>query len=440
MDSDVIIIGAGVAGLSAAKALQERGLSCLIFEASHRIGGRAYAESLGQTWFDLGCSYLHEGEINPFVDIARHYGFALGDGDRFSDDKTMLRHGGRLRDHNTDLQMKAINAAFAQSLAKTERTNDQSLADAMNWDDALTPVQAFIMAGLNASDSDKQSAWDFNQSGFGPDYPVHGSLGRLIATWGSTVEVHLNTAVSDVNTSGNLVAVTTSSGTAYARHVIVTVSTGILANHQITFFPELPEQHQEAIQQLPCGVLNKIGIEFTANSFDADMAGWSVGWDDAQIDAQIDTKIDAQIDAQIDALIDDSHIATIDLNLDNQAPQAVAFAGGSFGEYLEKQGKAAMEDYAKSSIAMIYGSDAAKNITSMITTAWASEPMTLGSYSYALPQAVDARKHLGQSIDQRLFFAGEAVSTNHYGTCHGAYLSGIDTAHAIAAIHQMNPK
>ena len=93
-DTDVIIIGAGVAGLAAAKSLASAGISFIVVEASHRIGGRAYSEQFADgSWFDLGCSYLHEAELNPLMPVAKEHGFALGDGTRFQTEKTHLHDG-----------------------------------------------------------------------------------------------------------------------------------------------------------------------------------------------------------------------------------------------------------------------------------------------------------------------------------------------------------
>ncbi|MEC7190807.1 MAG: FAD/NAD(P)-binding protein, partial [Pseudomonadota bacterium] len=92
---DILVIGAGVAGLSAAQVLGKTGYSVYLVEASHRIGGRAYSERLpNSSWFDLGCSYLHEGEINPFVEIADELGCMLGDGRRFEKSRTKMTVNG----------------------------------------------------------------------------------------------------------------------------------------------------------------------------------------------------------------------------------------------------------------------------------------------------------------------------------------------------------
>jgi len=78
-ETDVIIIGAGSAGLSAAKELSRLGKTHTVVEGSHRIGGRAYSEEIASgVWFDLGCAWLVEGAANPFVPIADELGITVG--------------------------------------------------------------------------------------------------------------------------------------------------------------------------------------------------------------------------------------------------------------------------------------------------------------------------------------------------------------------------
>ena len=417
MDADVIIIGAGVAGLSAARTLAERGISFIVLEASHRIGGRAYTERLHKTWFDLGCSYLHEGEINPIVDIARQASFQLGDGNRFGMDKTKVLSGGIAQDHML-AALTAHTTAFEHSLHHKTPDPEQSLADFMDWDDPVTAIQSHMMAVLNASDVADQSALDYLAAGFGLDYPVLGGLGRLIAHWGASIPIRLNASVSHIDWRDKHVKVHTTKSTLTASSVIITVSTGILGGGYIRFTPELPDPHLQAIQDLPCGVLNKIGIEFESGTFTQADAGWKVGWPH---DSQTLPKND--------------DIAAIDINCDGAAPQAIVFAGGSHGLYLERQGDAALKDYATRQVINLFGTDIGRAITSMIATAWGGEAMTRGSYSYAVRGSRHARQTLSCSVENRLYFAGEAASITHHGTCHGALLSGIDQAHQLAQDH-----
>ena len=95
-DYEVIIVGAGIAGISAAKILDNNNISNIVIEANNRVGGRAKKapESFGN-WFDLGCSYLHEGEINPFRAVAKSLNVPIDhqNGDIFSIEKTKYLFG-----------------------------------------------------------------------------------------------------------------------------------------------------------------------------------------------------------------------------------------------------------------------------------------------------------------------------------------------------------
>lgn len=420
-DTDIIIIGAGVAGLKASKILSKHHIPHMIFEASHRIGGRAYSEHFGDgSWFDLGCSYLHEGEINPFSNIAKTLGIRLGDGDQFDLQKWKFGSSSQ----NTDTAFKDRFIAYfqrCQTVMEIMTSNDDdSMAEIIDWNSPFASVFNHCMAGLCAADISDLSVADYLNSGEGLDYPVADGLGNLIAEWGKDVSVELNSVVNKVQWAKDHVRVSTSKGTCTASKALITVSTGILGSGMIRFTPELPDTYIEAISRLPCGVLNKIGMSFTPNTFSNDMAGWHIACPD------LDDKSDRDITNDLFIGSADINVAPRGYSGTNQ--QAVIFAGGSHGEYLEKQGPAALEDYAKQTMISLFGETILKNLDGVITTAWGNDPWTLGSYSYAHPGAASMRQVLMESIENTLFFAGEAASITHYGTCHGAYISGRNTA------------
>ena len=414
-DNDVIIIGAGVSGLAAAKTVISAGLTCVVIEASHRIGGRAYAEQFADgSWFDLGCSYLHEAELNPFLPIAAEYGYAVGDGTRFQTGNTHLHESGNngasLEEY--EAYIAACEARMSAITRDLAHGGDRDIASAMDWESPYALVYSHLMAGLNGSDVTEQSVEDFLKSGFGLDVPVSQSLGRLVAQWGAAVPVTLNCAVSTIDWHQGYVAVSTAGGKVTARRVIVTVSTNILAAGLIRFAPDLPDEMMAAITHLPCGTLNKIGLCLAPGTFVDDQAGWHVTWPARAVDKAPE------------------EIASFDINIDDKQ-QAIIFAGGSFGIYLEKQGPAAMRDYAEKCLASVFGNSITRRITDVITTAWNSEPLTLGAYSHAETGYSAAREHMCKPLANTVFFAGEAASVSHYGTCHGAYISGQQTARRL---------
>ena len=416
---DILVIGAGVAGLSAAHVLANNGHSVYVVEAAHRIGGRAYSERLpNSSWFDLGCSYLHEGEINPFTEIAGQLGCVLGDGRRFEKSRTKMTVNGR--DASVD-ELASLNSLSDKCFLEMEDakyngtlTEVDDIASYIDWDHRFSHLHAHLLGGLNASDAHQQSVLDYLKTGYGLDYPVVGGLGKLIEKWASgflgKVGLYLNCQVSNIDWSGKQVSVTTSGGRIRAKKVLITVSTGVINSGNISFFPDLPSSISNAFFNLPCGVLNKIGLSFLNNTFTEDDSGWHVMFSEANDSKPI--------------------VGSFDINLDD-GQQAVAFIGGSEAVYLEKKGKTALAAYALECVEQAFGSDIKKKINGYICSAWAGDSMTFGSYSYAKPKGSKFREVLGQVLEEKIYFAGEATSINHFGTIHGAYFSGIHSAKKI---------
>jgi monoamine oxidase len=132
-EADVIIIGAGASGLSAAKELTRLGLSNIVVEGSHRIGGRAYSEEIAPgVWFDLGCSYLHQGDTNPFVAIADELGVTIGKdyGDIFKENKLGLyQHSVPLNPAEREAYLSNQDECYAAIHAAADRGEDVAVVD-----------------------------------------------------------------------------------------------------------------------------------------------------------------------------------------------------------------------------------------------------------------------------------------------------------------------
>jgi monoamine oxidase len=412
-ETDVIIIGAGAAGLSAAKELTRLGLTYTVVEGSHRIGGRAYSEEIAPgVWFDLGCAWLVEGAKNPFAPIADDLGILLRNdkGDLFTNaNRRHRRNGEPLNDAQrvACLQFRDVSDNAISAAAKQGR--DVPLSDVVDLENEFaTPFMAGVASAWGL-DLDLVSTVDYGMAYGEVGFPARNGYGNLVKAWGADVAVSLNSRVERIDWSGRGVQVETPKGTIKARVALCTVSTGILASGEILFAPGLPDWKTEAINNLPMGTENKMGVYFDTDVFGEQGYGFYSTWHDHGDDTA------AKVEAGV-----------MGVNT------AVVFIGGRHGIWLEKQGQQACHDFAVDRIADVFGNDIRKHVERSIVTAWETEPWTRGSWACARPGHAHQRANLARPVDDRLFFAGEATMSGLQGTCHGAYKSGIQAANEIA--------
>jgi len=413
--TDVIIIGAGAAGLSTAKELTKQGISFIVVEASHRIGGRAYSEEIApDVWFDLGCAYLESGsdaknqidESNPFIDIAKSQGAVI---EEYQYD-AHYNYNGKPLDNN---EMKAREQYYQECEDAIRRSveggDDRAISEIIDLENPYAIPYMDMMAVTAPKDLDEASAADFFH-GVNEyiSFNTPRGYGNLVAQWGSDVKVSLNTKVDSVDWSGKDVVVKTVKGSIRARCLISTVSNGILAAQDIHFDPRLPDWKMEAIQGVPMGAENKIGVHFTKDVFDPGADGYYQAWSSKAQGAYIDVNLMS------------TNVVTV-------------FMGGRFSIWMEKQGQQAAQEFAVDRIAELFGNDIRQSVGRSIVTAWVTDPWTLGSYASALPGQYHQRESLPLAIDNKLFFAGEATARAN-GTCNGAYWSGVRAAREVAEV------
>jgi monoamine oxidase len=413
--TDVIIIGAGSAGLSAAKELAGRGISFVVVEASHRIGGRAYSEEIApDVWFDLGCAYLVAGpdakvnidESNPFIDFAVSHSSVI---EEYRYDSRYI-FDGRLLDNR---EMKALERYYEECEEATRRSVaddcDCAISEIIDLKSPYATPFIDMMAVTAPKDLDEASAADFfHKVRECKNFNTLRGYGNLVARWGSDVKVSLNSKVESVDWSGERVLVNTIKGSIRGRCLICTVSNGILAAQHIHFEPRLPDWKMDAVQGVSMGAENKIGVHFTKDIFAPEDSGYYQTWSSQ------------------------AHGAYVDVNLVSTNVVTV-FIGGRFINWMENQGQQAAREIAIDRIADNFGNDVRQSVGSSIATAWTTDPWTLGSYAAALPGQFHQRKSLPLDVDDKLFFAGEATARAN-GTCHGAYWSGIRAAREVSEV------
>src|SRR5665213_228238 len=253
---DIAIIGAGAAGLGAASALNDRGLSVLVLEARDRVGGRGHTIMAAPgIAFDMGCGWLHSADRNSFVGIAGRLDFEI--------DKT--RAPGREQSFDTGFPLKermdfikAIDAFYdrAEEAAKTGRDSAANayLAPGNRWNPMIDAISTYI----NGCELDRVSILDMDAyQDTEINWRVPRGYGALMAAYGALCLLALNTQVSLIDHSGKRMRIETSRGTLYASKVIVTVPTNLIADEAIRFHPALPTK-VDAARGLPLGLADKV--------------------------------------------------------------------------------------------------------------------------------------------------------------------------------------
>ncbi|HLG88087.1 MAG TPA: NAD(P)/FAD-dependent oxidoreductase [Alphaproteobacteria bacterium] len=403
-DFDVVIIGAGAAGLGAARRLRGSPIEVLTLEARDRLGGRGYTiRPRADLPLDLGCGWLHSADRNPFVPLARDLGFTL--------DQTAP---GWQRPSDLSRSVQPERQAFAEALealeAQLERAakeNREGPASAcIDPSDPFAPLYDAFSSFYNGAEFDRVSVLDYAAyEDSGVNWRAREGYGALIAALGEGCRIQLLSPVSAIDRSGSALKLETPHGTITAKVAIVTISTDLIADG-LLFRPALPDK-VEAAAGLPLGFADKLFLalerpeEFPEN-----------------------TVLFGRTD----------RAATGGYNFRPFGrPYIEAYFGGRNARALEEEGDGAFAAFALDELAGLFGSAMRKRATPIAASAWAKDPYARGAYSHALPGHSQNRGRLSEPVEDRLFFAGEACSAHAFSTAHGAYRTGVAAAEAALA-------
>lgn len=404
---DVVIVGAGAAGLAATRTARDLGLRSITVEASARIGGRAWTDPkpFGVPW-DRGCHWLHSADINPFTALANRYGYRY----RSEPPPRQLYHQeGRLNAEGEAAAEAFLDQAGDRIRAASQAGRDVPVATIVDQASPWSlPFRAMIAAEWGVS-PEETSTLDYGRyRDTDRNWPVEDGYGALVARHAEGLPVTRSTPVERIDWGNHRVRVTTSSGAVEARAVIVTVSTAVLADGLIAFDPPLPVWKQEALAAVPLGRANKVALQIDGRRLGVD----------GHTNILVPVGSDAMMSFQLRPFGWD---------------MANGYLAGSLCAELEDQGEAAMVDIASEALRSSLGSDAVRQIGATACSRWGDEPYVRGAYAAARPGQADRRQDLATPLADRLFFAGEATSPDFFSTCHGAHQSGIAAARAVAA-------
>jgi monoamine oxidase len=405
-DTDVVVIGAGAAGIAAARALRAAGKRYILIESRDRAGGRLWTSTALGHPFDAGGAYIHFAERNPWTEIAAEAGIDARGGQRLWSGSIAFRNGVALSPEaaaNRWTGMRKVSEAYEE----VDERRDRSIAAALEDEDQevqdLGRIQAQMAAG---EDPEWVSVSDWNKLESGQNRLVPGGYGALAAKAAEPLDVRFSVRATDINWSGQLAVVTTDKGVIRARKVIVTVPVGVLKAGRIKFTPNLPSEQARALDGMRMGALSKIAMRFKDEKF---------GFTAHQFLAEIGEPSRAMT---FEAWPFDSDLI-------------VTTFGGDYARGLAKQGEAAAIDHALERFVKIAGSEARKAFMGGKLAGWSEDPHALGSYAVVLPGRLKARESLAKPVAEKLWFAGEATAGVYAMTAGGAYIAGRDAAKAV---------
>ena len=438
----VLVLGAGIAGLAAARALSQLGYEVTVLEARDRIGGRCWTVD----GVDLGAQWIHSTEGNPISMIAREVGlstlFVGGDSTYLGGwDKLELVGG---FGHELDLEAKQHSILIADAVHDALDALRRVLVDDGRADVPIRDAISQVLAGMSLTDLERRYIawhmallirddcaadsghlsflfWDdgYEVYGYGDSVLEHG-YGALASALASTLDIRLEHVVCSVETrppGGGVRVDTTKRGYFDADAAIITLPLGVLQSSAVRFDPELPARKQNAIKSLGFGLLDKVIVTFEEPFWPHSQ--YVFGWASDRID--------------------DYPTCAVNLWKTHQLPKLVFIVGGQLAARVEGWSTLELERWAFDVLQGMFGS-AAVQPSSVERTRWGADPFAMGSYAYiavgTTPADLDV---LAEPVDNRLFFAGEATIRQHWATVHGAYVSGIREAARISGRREILP-
>jgi monoamine oxidase len=400
---DVVVIGAGAAGLAAAQRLATARLSIRVLEARNRLGGRAWTlrDPAGLP-IELGCGWLHSADENEWCIVAATLRFALDrTAPRWRSQWNNVGFPAADQDDYREASARFYDRLDAAGEAETDQPGDRFLEPGCRWNALINAISTYIN-GVELDQLSARDFWRYRDSGV--NWRVVEGYGTLVAASGAGLDITLDCPATVIDHGGRLIRIETPRGELSARAVIVTVPTDVLAAGMPRFLPELPAK-TAAAAALPLGLADKLYL---------------------RLDGAEEFPGDSHLYGAVDRVRTGSyHLRPLG------RPLVEGYFGGALARDLEQEGEAAFASFAIDQLAALLGGDIRKRLHPIAASAWARDPYARGSYSHAKPGQADERLVLAAAVDQRLFFAGEACSSEDFSTAHGAYRSGVSAAEQV---------
>jgi len=423
--STVIVVGAGMAGIAAARKLQQQGSTVIVLEARTRIGGRVWTDwSWQDVPLDLGASWINGTIGNPLFHLAQRLDLATVTTGYHSSPVIYTSKGEVVPER----EQVAIKFRFARIIAALGRkregihrdTSLRKVFDLACSHPSFSTSQVLLKHLFHTTIEQEYAAegadlslwyWDDPAEYRGADAMLPAGLGQLVERLAEGLDIRRSHVVTRVEYDCDGVKVLTGKAAFNAECAVITLPLGVLKNGSVTFSPGLPQRKLASLQKLRMGVLNKLFLRFP-------ICFWPIDRDWLEY-----------MDQQ------PPHWAVwFNYFKYTNAPILVGFDIGADRRSLENLPDQEIVATAMNVLHLMFGSTIPTPAAWRMTR-WAADPFSFGSYSHTPPGASGLDYDvLAEPIGGRLFFAGEGTHRSHYGTVHGAFLSGERAARQIETI------
>lgn len=420
----IIVIGAGAAGIAAARRLKRDGHSVIVLEARNRIGGRIHTDrTLSPHPIELGAEFLHGSRVKTWDYVEA---FNLRTLEAGVNTTSYIYHNGHFTEANQ----------WQSSLIDTDETLEDYIWDAAEaWVDnngadftldqlidhseALASLRDPSVRRVIENMYSEEVAAGITQHGThgiveasyegdgSKDFRLERGYSTLLARMALGLDIHLNTTVKRISYHRRGAVVETIDGTRFsADAVIITLPLAVLKKGDVEFNPPLPDWKQEAIDILGAGKVDKVILRFSERFWPEDLGElttdktlqvwWQPGWGRA-----------------------------------DAPPILTANTGGLSGARLSEMPPQAVIDLALSELSDLFGQDVHRYFETGLFTGWGTDPYSFMGYSYVPPGGAGYRADLAEPVEDVLFFAGEATNVSKPASVHGAIESGLRAAKEV---------
>ena len=414
----VLIIGAGIAGLAAAKKLKDKGFTVIVLESQEKIGGRLRTDRRLGIAFDEGASWIHGPNGNPITKLASQAGantYLTDDDNLAVFDNNGTAYSETFLDSQYTEFENALNAVLG---AGTKRQSFQTIFNSLYPTQANNRLWKYMLSAYlefdTGGDISKLSSKHFydDEAFRGKDVIVTNGYDKVANLLGQGLDIRLNSRVTEINYTATKSLVKVNGNSIEADYVIVSVPLGVLKNNSIAFKPSLPATKLSAIQNIQMGNVNKFLFIWDTPFWDTNIQ---------YIGYTPDTK--GKFNYFMNMM---KFLPTIN--------GLMTFAFGDYATVTETMTDDQINSEVMAQLKTIYG-NSIPNPTTMLRTKWGQNINTFGAYSFATNGTTSADfDTMATEINNKLFFAGEHTERDYRGTVHGAYLSGIREADKIIAL------